>query len=316
MKFRATFLLFFIALLYFSCSKDVAIFDPVTGYKTRNVIILVVDGPRYTETWGHPTHQYIPHRSTMLQQGVLCSNFYNDGVTATNPGHAAVCTGVYQNLENSGLEYPANPSFFQCWLKKYQRSSSEAWIIATKDKLEVLSNCTNIEWKDMHRPMSDCGNMGIFTGYREDSTTFKKVKYTLMNNHPRLMLINFKQPDAAAHANDSAGYLLGIIDTDNYVHQLWQQLQSDDFYKNKTTLIVTDDHGRHTAGHLDGFVSHGDTCMGCRHIEFFAIGPDFKQNYISNEIYGQIDIASTVAELMNFEMPYAQGKVMRDVFLR
>jgi len=314
MKLKGSFLLVLIVLLNLSCSKDIAIYDQDKSYKTRNVIVLIVDGPRYTETWGHSTRQYIPHRSTLLQHGVLCSNFYINGVTSTNPGHTAICTGVYQKLENSGLEYPANPSVFQCWLKKYQRPSSEAWVISSKDKLEVLSNCTNIEWKDMHRPMSDCGNMGIFTGYREDSTTFNKVKYTLMNNHPRLMLINFKQPDAAAHANDSAGYLLGIIDTDNYVNQLWQQIQSDDFYKNKTTLIVTNDHGRHTAGLLDGFVSHGDTCEGCRHIEFFAIGPDFKQNHISTVNYEQIDIASTIAELMSFEMPFAKGKVMRDIF--
>jgi phosphopentomutase len=129
-----------------------------------------------------------------------------------------------------------------------------------------------------------------------------------------LALINFKQPDAAGHANDSLAYLQGIIDTDNYIYQLWQQIQSDSIYKDKTTLIVTNDHGRHSAGHLDGFVSHGDDCDGCRHIEFFALGPDFKQNYTCSRRYEQIDIANTIAELLSFSMPSSNGKVMRDLF--
>ena len=90
--------------------------------------------------------------------------------------------------------------------------------------------------------------------------------------------------------------------------------KSNDFYKDRTTLIVTNDHGRHTAGHLDGFVSHGDNCNGCRHVEFFAIGPDFKQDYVSTTPYEQTDIASTIAELMGFSMPTSDGKVMRDIF--
>ncbi len=162
--------------------------------------------------------------------------------------------------------------------------------------------------------MTDCGINGLGTGYREDSTAVRKVKNILANYHPRLMIVNFKQPDAAGHTNDSAAYLQGIVDTDNYIYQIWNQIQSDDFYKDRTTLIVTNDHGRHTAGHLDGFVSHGDECDGCKHIEFLGLGPDFKQNFVCSQSYEQIDIASTVAELMAFNVPYAHGKVMKGLF--
>ena len=162
--------------------------------------------------------------------------------------------------------------------------------------------------------MRDCGVAGLETGYRTDKATFNNATSILKANHPQLVLINFKQPDAAGHAKDSTDYLKGIVDTDNYIYLLWQQLQSDDFYKDKTTMIVTNDHGRHTAGHLDGYVSHGDECEGCRHIEMFAMGPDFKKNYISETRYEQIDIASTVAELMNLEMPNANGKIISDIF--
>ncbi len=309
-----TFLLFICisTTLFFCCSKDI----PISGYKTQNVILIVVDGPRYSETWDFINRSFIPNRSAMLQEGVVCENFYNNGTTSTVPGHVAMCTGFYQNINNGGNEYPSEPSVLQYWLKTYNQNSSKAWIISSKDKLAVLADCTNPEWHNTFKPSIDCGNLGLGTGYREDSTTYKKVKTVLANYHPTLMLINFKQPDAAAHAGDSLGYIQGIMDTDNYIASIWQYIQNDEYYKNKTTLIVTNDHGRHTAGYLDGFISHGDTCQGCKHIEFFGIGPDFKKNFVCSTYYEQIDIATTIAHLLGFKMPTSNGKVMDNILLK
>ncbi|MEJ7682595.1 MAG: alkaline phosphatase family protein [Segetibacter sp.] len=274
-----TFLILALSVSAINCSKKSNLPEviPDPPYKTQNVVIVVADGARYTETWGDSLHKYIPKRYEMLQQGVLCSSFYNYGTTSTVPGHIAIMTGLYQNIPNDGTAYPDKPSLFQHWLQTSKSDSSKAWLITTKDKLEVLSDCMDPEWKGKFRPMRDCGVAGLGTGYRTDKVTFNNAQSILNTDHPQLVLINFKQPDAAGHAADSTGYLKGILDTDNYIYLLWQQLQSDDFYKDKTTMIVTNDHGRHTAGHLDGFVSHGDSCDGCRHIEMFAIGPDFKK---------------------------------------
>lgn len=287
---------------------------PKPEYKTQNVIVVVVDGARYAETWGDSLHRFIPKRYALLSKGVLCDAMYNNGTTATVPGHTAIVTGFYQFIANDGTATPEKPSFFQHWLQKSKEDSTKAWVIAAKDKLEVLSDCVQADWAGKFRPSRDCGIDGLGTGYRNDNVTFDHAKTILSTDHPRLVLINFKQPDAAGHAADSAAYLKGIINTDNYVDLLWTQLQSDNFYKDKTTLIVANDHGRHTAGYKDGFVAHGDSCDGCKHIEFFAIGPDFKTNYISTTAHDQIDIAATVAALMKIEMPFSNGKVISDIF--
>jgi arylsulfatase A-like enzyme len=78
--------------------------------------------------------------------------------------------------------------------------------------------------------------------------------------------------------------------------------------KNKTTLFITNDHGRHNNGHKNGFVSHGDFCSGCRKISLLAIGPDFAKNKIVFSKHQIIDIAPTVAELLHFSVPKAKGK--------
>jgi hypothetical protein len=239
---------------------------------------------------------------------------YNQGYTFTNAGHAAITTGIYQNISNSGSELPQKPSFFQYWLQQTGLPNSQAWIITTKDKLEVLSNCYDPAFNNKFRPYTDCGNAGLGTGYRQDSTTLQKTLAVMGSYHPQVLLVNFKEPDAAGHSADSLAYMQGILDTDLYIEQIWQAIQNDPFYKDQTTLLVTNDHGRHTAGHLDGYVSHNDDCDGCRHIELFALGPNIKKNHSSMVEYSQIDIAATVAKLLHIEMPESDGKPVYDIF--
>jgi hypothetical protein len=54
---------------------------------TENSIIVVMDGPRYSQTWGDTSHQYIPHMfNDMAPFGVVYSNFRNRGETNTTNG--------------------------------------------------------------------------------------------------------------------------------------------------------------------------------------------------------------------------------------
>jgi predicted AlkP superfamily pyrophosphatase or phosphodiesterase len=90
---------FLIILISFSC-KD----EPLEPrYLTENVIVIVIDGPRYSETWGDSSHQNIPRLSNQLSKlGVINTQFYNDGPTYTLAGHTSITTGNYQEIDNSG----------------------------------------------------------------------------------------------------------------------------------------------------------------------------------------------------------------------
>lgn len=305
-------LLFIIFIFLVGCKEKQSLLQ--TNFKTKNVLIIVVDGPRWSETWGDTTYQYIPRRSSMLSEGVLCTNFRNNGITATNPGHAAICTGNYDNLANNGSQLPSHPTIFQEFLKQSGLPKEKACIVTTKDKLEVLNNSAHPDFNNQYLAYTDCGNNGNGSGYREDYITFDRSKAVLKNLQPNLMLINFKEPDNMGHRANWTGYLEGIKTTDEYVYQLWNFIQTINQYKNQTTLIVTNDHGRHLNNVSDGYRNHGDACEGCRHIEFFAISPDFKKNVRINTAYEQIDIASTVAYLLGFQLTEGTGKVMTDIF--
>ncbi len=286
-------------------------------YKTENVIIVVMDGARYSETWGDTTHHHIPNiAKEVIDIGVAHSQFYNDGLTKTNSGHAAITTGNYEILNNQGLELPTYPSIFQYWIQANNEDSTVAWIITSKDKLEVLSNCEDADWKGKYNPLTNCGvnGLGIGHGYRNDSLTYNEGLKIMSEFHPQLVLISFREPDYSAHKNQWDNYIKGIRDVDNYVYSLWNWIESDPIYKGKTALFVTNDHGRHLDHISNGFISHGDDCIGCTHINLFALGPDFKNGLVLDTQRGQIDISATIAELLDFDMPTGQGEIMYELF--
>src|SRR5688572_15205403 len=256
------FLIFLAGLVSFvSCKNNEAVLTQLlpTTYQTKNVVVVVVDGPRYSETWGAPNQQYTPFLAEKLAPaGVVNTAFYNDGFTYTNAGHAAITTGVRQGINNGGNELPRNPSYFQYWLQATGNAKNKAWLVTSKDKLNILADTKDNDYQGKFMPAFDCGINGPFTGYREDSVTFRIAKKILAQEKPNLMLINFKEPDASGHAGNWAGYLKGIKTTDEYVFRLWEFLQTDPNYQGKTTLILTNDHGRHLDGKGDGFTSHGD----------------------------------------------------------
>lgn len=274
-----------------------------------------MDGPRYSETWGDSTHQFIPRMANDLSpQGIVSKQFYNNGPTYTTAGHTAITTGNYQEINNAGLEIPAAPSIFQYWLKKYNADTSAAWVIASKSKLAILADCQDSSWSGTFNASTNCGENGLGSAARDDSATFEIAKSILTMHHPNLVLINFREPDFSGHQNNWTNYTQGIKDVDEYIYQIWNYIETDPIYKGTTTLFVTNDHGRHLDTVSTGFSGHGDSCNGCRHINFFAYGPDFKKNVVIDTPRELIDIPTTIAFLMDFNFPSGQGNVMNELF--
>lgn len=292
---------------------------PGAGYKglsTENVIVVVIDGVRHSETWG-VTPGAIPHMSTELKgKGTFLSNFSNDAYTYTNSGHAAITTGVNQPIDNYGNELPANPSIFQYWLKQTGKPATSAWIVSSKDKLNILANTSDSVWNNTYMPSLNCGVAGPGTGYRADSLTLIEVKKVLSTHKPNLMLVNFMEPDGYAHAANWDYYIRGIVRDDRYVKQLYDYLQQDKHYKKNTTLLITTDHGRHLENVDGGWIDHGDNCEGCQQIFLLALGPDFKKNTVVDMKYTLIDIPVTVAKIMGIGFEQSQGQVMKELFTK
>lgn len=301
-----------IGFLMLSCAAEQV---PHT-YKSEYVIVVMIDGPRISETWNEPNRPNILKQDSLSSEGVYFSNFRNDGPTWTISGHSAIATGKYFEINNNGQELPEYPSMFQQFIKQTNASQDEAWVVASKGKVEVIANSSHPNWHDQFLPSTNCGVNagGPSSAYRDDSTTMTVLMDVLQEHHPKLLLLNFRQPDLAGHQMDTLGYLNGIRRTDAYVAQIWEFIQNDPIYQNKTALIVTNDHGRHLNGVSGGYSGHGDGCEGCRHISLLGLGPDFKKNQTISNTYNQTDLSATIAEILGFEMPDCDGNVIQEVF--
>jgi predicted AlkP superfamily pyrophosphatase or phosphodiesterase len=287
-----------------------------TNYATKYVYILVIDGPRYSETYGEPTCKYSPILCDSLKhQGTFYANFKNNGPTYTVPGHTAIVTGKYQRISNAGTALPKEPNIFQYFLKAAAKDSSAAYVVASKGKLDVLVNTSNKKWHNLYLAPTYCGPNGNGLGYGRDDKTFAKVTELVQSQKPpELMLINLLAVDVYGHANNWDKYLEAITQSDAYAAQLWQMIQSHPILRNQTTLMITNDHGRHLDGVRSGFVNHGCRCQGCKHISLLVLGPDTPKGVVVQEEAEMTDISKTIAELLHFEMPTSKGVFLNAAF--
>jgi hypothetical protein len=262
------------------------------------VIIVVIDGARYSETFGSDG-KYIPHMyNDLAPQGTVFTNFRiaDEGITSTNPGQASILTGTWQLIKNDGSERPNKPTIFEYFRKELSAETTDCFIIAGKKKQDALAYSTFNGYGSHYGASTSC-----FDG--DDNNVYDSLFTILDKNHPRLMLVNLPSTDKTGHSGVWDDYVNALKNADKLIYQLWQKIQNDAFYKNNTTLFVTNDHGRHT----DNFKDHGDDCDGCEHIMLLAIGKNIPKGQKNSELHQQIDIAGTTGWLLDFKTIYSEG---------
>ncbi len=269
----------------------------------ENVVILVLDGLRYSEGCGDPGHQYIPHIWNELRPlGTLYTKYYNDGVTKTNSAHATILSGTWQSIANDGTEWPHMPTIFEYYRKERGASSTDTYVVLGKDKLDVLAYSTHPDYGSAY-----AASVKISASPYDDARTLENFREVALASHPRITIINMAAIDNSAHTGVWNSYVSSIRLADSLVAELWSFIQTDAIYKDKTTLFLTNDHGRHLDGVADGFVGHGDGCDGCRHISLLLIGPGTAAGAVDSLRREEIDIAPTVGSMLGFATPLAVG---------
>lgn len=264
----------------------------------QHVIIVVIDGARYTETFGAES-TYIPSMWNILRlQGTLWTNFWNDGITRTQAAHASIETGTWQAPGTGNAAFPTVPTMFEYYRKEMNVPEHRTAIIVGKKKLEMLQYSTAKNYGTQYR--------AAFYLADDDQSVLQKTLTVLKTHRPAIVLINFPDVDNAGHTGDWNAYIKALRTVDSLVSILWTTIQADSIYRNTTTLFITNDHGRHDDAH-GGIKDHGCRCEGCRHCMLLALGRAIPQNRIVTQYRTLIDLAPTVGELLSFSLPTAQG---------
>jgi len=113
-----------------------------------------------------------------------------------------------------------------------------------------------------------------------DSTRLDFLTYEMGLNYlneykPRVLYISFDETDEYAHQGKYDNYLNAAHVEDGMLNEIWNYIQSNPNYANKTTLIITCDHGR-GAGQEKGdrWTDHGKGTPNSNQTWFAVIGPD------------------------------------------
>lgn len=135
---------------------------------------------------------------------------------------------------------------------------------------------------------------------RLDAFTHHYAKAYLEKHQPRLLYIAYGETDDFAHDGAYDAYLKSAHQTDAFIRDLWEWVQSQDAYRGKTTLLITTDHGR---GFQDEWTSHGSDVEGAEAIWIAALGPDTSSKGAVRGTCGftQSQVAATAAALLGLE---------------
>ncbi len=287
--------------------------------RPENLFIVVIDGLRDEEGFAAES-LYLRHIWNDLRPlGAINTRFFNRGWTATTSGHLAILSGDYVFLPGNG-GIPQELRSDKPLLFEYAR----AYLNLPESAVGVVYG----KWGNVGA-IADFSLMpgfgGRFRGFSfgnqdvPDDTLCSKMLHRIMDSiHPRMVMVNLADVDYRGHSGVYQDYLQAIRVADSIVYELYKHIQAlppynDTFYRNRTLLIVTSDHGRRDDAH-GGFAEHAHWDHGSRHILFLALGTGIAAGRRVDTIARDLnDILPTVGYLFNLPTPFSSGKVMREI---
>jgi len=250
------------------------------------------------------------------------------------PGYSELVTGTARDSIIDTNEFGQNrwPSFLNFLQKKMRLTRDQAAAFGSWDAIELISTndakafVVNSGPKGFDAPGIDpvlneaaALTIGPAMSVRPDYFTYKFALDQMKKHHPRAMFISFGETDDWAHQRDYEKYLQSWHNTDAMLRGLWIFIQNDKQYRDKTTLIITIDHGRGNTG--KDWSDHGSDVPEAQYIWMAFVGPEWSKRgewKDSAEIY-QNQVAATLTKLMGFdysEQDVNAGRPINSLLLR
>jgi len=263
--------------------------------------------------------------NVIAKQGQLYGNrTVGNKVNTTNkmwfsyPGYNEILAGFADDERVNSNDHVNNPNQtvleflhkrkeFQGKVAAFTSWDAFPWIInTTRSGIPVNSgymkenNNPNEREKLMNELMFQLPNES--GGTRPDAFTFHYGFEYLKKNKPRVLMLSFDETDHFSHGGDYEKYLASAKYTDEFISTLWNWVQSQPAYKDKTTLIIATDHGRGDTGPND-WRDHGSKMPKADQIWFSFMGPDVPalgEVKADQQLY-QSQIAKTMSALLGVE---------------
>jgi bisphosphoglycerate-independent phosphoglycerate mutase (AlkP superfamily) len=136
---------------------------------------------------------------------------------------------------------------------------------------------------------------------------------------PRVLYIGFDETDDLAHAGKYGQYLQAAAMTDRLIAELWNYVQGDPMYKDKTAMIITTDHGRGNRIKTE-WKDHGKKVQDAHEIWVAAMGPGIVSagEMKTTGHWTQSQIAATIARVLGliFQPGHPVALPINELFAR
>lgn len=233
--------------------------------------------------------------SEVAQRGQLYGNQHKGSVAkVTNdrrfsfPGYNEMLAGSADPRINSNDKKPnPNRTVFE-WLAEQPRFKKRTVAFATWDAFPYIFNQERSGipvWPPWESKFYDNAikpsqavvdlmqdTSAVFEGVILDSYLIHVALDHIRHKRPRLVFVGFGETDEWAHAGRYDLYLDAAHHVDRFIERLWDTVQKIPQYRNRTTFIITADHGRGSAP--VEWKDHGEKIPASDGIWIAVIGPD------------------------------------------
>ena len=152
------------------------------------------------------------------------------------------------------------------------------------------------------------------TTERPDLLTYFAARAYVKAYKPKVLYLALGETDAFAHQGNYDQYLETAKAEDQMISELWTLMQSMPQYKDKTTLLLTCDHGRGNKI-KEQWIGHGAQIEDSGQIWIAAMGPDIKASGEAknqNKFY-QAQLAATMSAILGFDFKPETHKAMEPI---
>ncbi len=258
--------------------------------------------------------------NTMAKQGQLYGNrkLGNKVETAnpykfSYPGYNEIFTGFPDTAVNSNDKVLNNNTNVLEFINQQQGYQDKVAVFATWDVFPYIFNkqrsklYINADMDTAHAgssTMNLVNDMQSLTSkpidVRPDIFTYMAAREYMKANQPKVVYIALDETDDFAHHGMYDQYLRSANAADRMLSDIWKYIQSSPYYANRTTLMVTCDHGR---GEKDKWVDHGDEIKESGQTWIAVLGPDTAPmgEVSTKQVIYQKQLAATFASLLGFE---------------
>jgi hypothetical protein len=146
-----------------------------------------------------------------------------------------------------------------------------------------------------------------------DELTFFITREVMREFAPSLLLVNFWDMDVA-HWGSYSLYLQAITRTDRVTGMLWDEVQSNPAYKDKTTVLILPELGRDGDQNAsNGFLNHRSGDASCRNLWMLALGGARLKGGETERPISHLDLSATAGELLGFKLAGITGKPLKEM---